>query len=251
MSALLEKVNKSIVSFFKHPLPLAVMRLGLVLVLVFMPKMHRKGLSVFENVYFQVFYLVLMADIALLDAPTALLMAAVYLFAIQQLNKSVSAVTVAPKQHSVEWLSTVRKQDAALNDRNAFEKSYMLKLQPGVQLENDKYKTQQLMMMTNSDPNMFYVKQDDRMNNRINELTSVVDKEDFDNDVHPAFKTMTENIANSSSFTSQSQFLDAQSNQIGGIKQNEGIKVWSNQFSAQGLDLPRGFDQEEYNAMPF
>jgi hypothetical protein len=217
-----------------------------------MPKMHRKGLSVFENVYFQVFYLVLMAYIALLDAPTALLMAAVYLFAIQQLNKSASAVTVAPtQQHSVEWLSTVRKQDAALNDRNAFEKSYMLKLQPGVQLENDKYKTQQLMMMTNSDPNMFYVKQDDRMDNRINELTSVINKENFDTDVHPAFKTMTENIANSSSFTSPTQFLDAQSNQIYGVNQNEGIKAWTNEFSAQGLDLPRGFDQEEYNAMPF
>jgi hypothetical protein len=256
MSAL-EKVNKSIVGFFKHPLPLAVIRIGLVLVLVFMPKMHRKGLSVFENVYFQVFYLSLMAYVALLDAPTALLMAAVYLFAIQQLNKSASpskpTVSQSEMEMDVEWENTLDRQGAQLNSRAALKKSYVLPAQPGIEMTNDKYKTQQLMMMSNSDPDMFYVKQDDKMNNRVNELTSNFNTENFDADIHPAFKTMTENIAssNSAAFTTADQFLDAQSNVIANINQNQGIKVWENQMSAQGLDLPGGFDPTEYQAMKF
>ena len=101
-------------------------------------------------------------------------------------------------------------------------------------LEHDQLKTQQ-MMLNNSFPNDY-------------KLSNI--KEGFEDD-HPAFKTMTENIAAvSNTFTSQQQFVDVQSNELLNINQKEGIKAWSTQFSAQGLDLPHGFDHEEYRGAP-
>ena len=59
---------------------------------------------------------------------------------------------------------------------------------------------------------------------------------------HPAYQTMTDNLT----FTTDLQFKDAQSNYVPEVDQNAGIKSWQNQFSAQGIDLPRGFDSEIY-----
>jgi hypothetical protein len=64
---------------------------------------------------------------------------------------------------------------------------------------------------------------------------------------HPAFKTMTENLAQAGVFTSDLQFKDAQSNFIPDIDQASSIKTLNNQFSAQGIDLPRGFDTSIYS----
>ena len=246
-----ENVAKSVNSLFTNTVYLTVIRVVLVLVLVFMAQIPRKSLIVFENIFFQVFYLALMAFVALMDAPTALLMAAVYLFAIQQLNRtkpsSVSRFTdvkmpvasSAPKMLGLEQLTTeptYQKYETAV-----FDKLYT-----------------QTMMMDESDPTNFYVKQDSRMDNRVNQLTSTFEKtfEKFDNtkpeDTHPAYKTMTENIAETSKmFTTPQQFLDAQTNELVGVNQKEGIKVWEQEFSAQGLGLPNGFDAEDYRGAPF
>lgn len=268
-----EKLNKAITGFFNHPIPLMVIRLVLVLVLIFMTYIPRRSLMVFENVFFQVFYLLLMAYVALLDAPSALLMAAVYLFAIQQLNRTVptsakvkliasleqptpTEVAQALMQHE----KSLEEQQYQLNDTMKVRKE-MLNTQMEVvnslmpnamTFENNQLKTQELMM-NDKDFNNFYVQQDSMMNNRVNQLTSVFNKvENFQSEVHPAFKTMTENIASDSGmFTSPQQFVSAQSNQLDGVTQNQGIKVWNNQISAQGLDLPHGFDPEEYRGTPF
>jgi len=266
-----EKLNKALNSFFKHPIPLMIIRLGLVLVLIFMKYIPRKSLMVFENVFYQAFYLLLMAYIALLDAPSALLMAAVYLFAIQQLNST------APTSNKVKLIASLEQptpteiakalihhekslenQQYQFNDTMKVRKD-MLNTQMEVvnslmpnamTFENNNLKSQELMM-NDTDFNNFYVKQDSVMNNRVNQLTSVFNKVENFEDSHPAFKTMTENIASASGmFTSPQQFKNVQSNELEGITQNQGIKVWTNQISAQGLDLPHGFDSEEYRGTP-
>jgi hypothetical protein len=235
----LEKVNKSISGVFKHPVFILVIRVALLLVLVFMSSINRRVLSVFENVYYQVFYLVLMAYVALLDAPSALLMAAVYLFAIQQLNKTAPSkmVPVSDRVSEVVDVNTGDKMNKLLDiqqmdmDERMKVRTQMINSDiaraseiPPLNKAND-LKTQELMMNT---------------------------VEPFDTNANPAFKTLTENIAsdkNSGIFTTPQQFLDAQTNELVGINQKEGIKVWENQFTAQGLDLPHGFDPEEYKAM--
>jgi hypothetical protein len=116
--------------------------------------------------------------------------------------------------------------------------------------ENNNLKTQELMI-NNTDKDNLYIQQSSMMDDRVNQLSSVFNKVENFEDSHPAFKTMTENIAKDSGmFTSQQQFQSAQSNELAGITQNQGIKAWANQISAQGLDLPHGFDPEEYRGTP-
>ena len=235
----LEKVNKSIVGFFKHPASLMVIRVSLVLVLVFMSKINRKALSVFENVYYQVFYLVLMAYVALLDAPSALLMAAVYLFAIQQLNKSAPSKMV-PVANVVSDKVDVNTGDKTQQLLNMQQMDMDERMKVRTQMINSNIATISEIPRPNKDSDL---KTQQLMMNTV---------EGFDTNANPAFKTLTENIASDNTkgtFTSQQQFLDAQTNELTGIKQSEGIKVWENQFSAQGLDLPNGYDPEEYKTM--
>ena len=264
-----EKLNKAVNSFFKHPVPLMVIRLGLVMILIFMTHIPRKTLMVFENVFYQAFYLLLMAYIALLDAPSALLMAAVYLFAIQQLNRTAPAkaklIASLDQATPTEVAKVLMKHEASLQNQQYqmddtmkvrkdmlnTQMEVVNKLMPNAMtFENNNLKTQELMM-DNKDNDNIYVQQDSMMNNRVNQLTSVFNKVENFEDGHPAFKTMTENIAKDSGmFTSPEQFQSAQSNELAGITQNQGIKAWANQISAQGLDLPHGFDPEEYRGTP-
>jgi hypothetical protein len=246
-----ENVAKLVNSLFTNTVSLTVMRIVLVLVLVFMTQIPRSSLVVFENIFFQVFYLALMAFVALMDAPTGLLMAAVYLFAVQQLNRT--------KPASISRFEVVTEPTAGSSasysnslDTLTTEPSYQ-KYETAV---FDKLHTQTMLMDSESDPSNFYVKQDSRMDNRVNQLTSTSKFESFENtmpeDTHPAYKTMTENIAETSKmFTTPQQFRDAQTNEIGGINQREGIKVWESELSAQGFDLPNGFDAEDYRGSPF
>jgi hypothetical protein len=66
--------------------------------------------------------------------------------------------------------------------------------------------------------------------------------------VDPAYKTMTQNLADSETnvFTTQRQFQDAQSNFVPNVDPNVGIKSTHNQISIQGVDLPNGFDTSIY-----
>jgi hypothetical protein len=70
----------------------------------------------------------------------------------------------------------------------------------------------------------------------------------FDNDSHPAYQTLTENIE--TAFTTSSQFKDAQNNQIPDVAQETSVKTFVKQFGVQGLDYPRGFDDEDYRGFP-
>ena len=229
-----------------------LLKVGLIVVLVFMTSIPRKVLAVFENIFFQVFYLSLMAYVALNDAPLALVMAAVYLFAIQQLNKSTPHKKVVQQQMptqatlpavlSMKQEELLRTQQNSLDDTMRVRKDMMSSQRQVLQnvmpdamtLEHDQLKTQQ-MMLNNSFPNDY-------------KLSNI--KEGFEDD-HPAFKTMTENIASvSNMFTSPQQFMDAQSNELVNINQKEGIRSWTTQISSQGLDLPHGFDHEEYRGAP-
>jgi hypothetical protein len=263
MSTSFESVNKSVSGLFKNNTSLTIVRVLLVVVLVFMTSIPRNIVAVFENMFFQIFYLALMAYVALLDAPSALLMAAVYLFAIQQLNKNkpvAKSVMIQPVHNALPTEAALVKmmnskqeellmtQQAGLDEAMRVRKN-MLASQKGdlqdvmpdiMSMDNNNLKTQ-VMMLNNSDPTDYNLK-----------LTGSPVKEGFEApDTHPAFKTMTENIAAAANmFTSPQQFLDAQSNVIGNINQDESVKAFANQFTAQGLDLPRGFDSEDYRGAP-
>jgi hypothetical protein len=234
----LEKVNKSVSCVFKHPVSLMSIRVALVLVLVLMTKIPRNMLSIFENMYYQVFYLVLMAYVALLDAPSALLMAAVYLFAIQQLNKSAPSKMVPVSNMPTERvMSGDNKMDKLLSAQ---------------QMDMDERMKVRTQMLDSNIAHMSEIAPPNKANDLKTQQLMLNSVEPFDTDAHPAFKTLTENIAGNNTkgmFTTSQQFLDAQTNELTGIKQTEGIKVWENQFSAQGLDMPHGFDPEEYKAM--
>jgi hypothetical protein len=271
MSPSFESVNKSINGLFKNNTSLTITRVVFVVILVFMTSIPRSVLVIFENVFFQVFYLALMAYFALLDAPSALLMAAIYLFAIQQLNKSTPAkvanvnlnninnnvlphLQTLPTEAVVKMMNNkqeelLKTQQAALDDTMRVRKN-MLDSQKGdlqdvmpdvMSMDNKNFKTQS-MMLNNSDPIDF----------DLSPVPTSQVNEGFESpDTHPAYKTMTENIAAAANmFTTPQQFIDAQTNQIEKVNQTEGIKSNTNQITIQGLDLPRGFDYEDYIGAP-
>jgi hypothetical protein len=70
----------------------------------------------------------------------------------------------------------------------------------------------------------------------------------FDDNSHPAYQTLTENIE--TGFTTSSQFKDAQDNRIPGSGQETSVKTFVKQHGVQGLDFPRGFDDEDYRGYP-
>jgi len=70
----------------------------------------------------------------------------------------------------------------------------------------------------------------------------------FDDNSHPAYQTLTENIE--TGFTTSSQFKDAQDNRIPDVAQETSVKTFVKQFGVQGLDYPRGFDDEDYRGFP-
>jgi hypothetical protein len=206
MSSALASLDKTLSGQLKDSVVRNVIRVLLVVYIVMITSIPRSTLEVFNNTFFQVAYLALLAYMALLDPASALLMAAAYLFTVQQLNRPEIKVVVSSRPMMMN--STPRQ------------------------------------MKENFDEVTPVVANNQTMAPAIS-ITSEIHSE------HPAYQTMTENLAKQGVFTSDLQFKDAQSNMIPNIDQNVGIKTLTNQFSAQGIDLPRGFDSEIYRGADF
>ena len=209
MSSSLSSIEKTLNHQFKNPVIINVIRVVIVLYILFLTSIPRNVISLFENTLFQLFYLALLAYMALVDPVSALLMAAAYLLTIQQLNRP-------------------QVLHNAFNNRAAYNN-----IQSNLYV-NEKF--QEMAHPLNASPSPVV--------QMLNTSTP------FDND-HPAFKTMTENIAQKTTFTTDTQFQDAQSNFVPDVNQNNGIKTLRNQFTAQGIDLPRGFDADIYTGSQF
>ena len=210
MSSSLNSMEKTLNHQLKNPIVINVLRVLIVIYIIFLTSIPRNIISIFENTLFQLFYLALLAYMALIDPVSALLMAAAYLLTIQQLNRSV-----------VKY------------NTNTFNNGPSNNIQSNLYV-NEKF--QEMAHPLNSSPSPVI--------QMLNSSTP------FDND-HPAFKTMTENIAQKTTFTTDTQFQDAQSNFVPNVSQNNGIKTLTNQFTAQGIDLPRGFDADIYTGSQF
>ena len=208
MSSSLSSMEKTLNHQLKKPVVINVLRVLIVVYILFLTSVPRNVISLFENTLFQLFYLALLAYMALIDPVSALLMAAAYLLTIQQLNRSTVKYNTFNNgpSHSIQSNSYVNEKFQ--------EMAHPLNASPSPVVQ----------MLNTSTP--------------------------FDND-HPAFKTMTENIAQKTTFTTDTQFQDAQSNFVPNVSQNNGIKTLTNQFTAQGIDLPRGFDADIYTGSQF
>lgn len=60
----------------------------------------------------------------------------------------------------------------------------------------------------------------------------------------PAFKTITQNLVEGDSFTTDEQLNAVGNNAVQGVDPESGVKTFVNQNGAQGLDVPLGFDPE-------
>lgn len=67
----------------------------------------------------------------------------------------------------------------------------------------------------------------------------------------PAFKTMTQNLVEGSSFTTDNHLKKASTNFIQGVDPDTGVKTFVNQHGAQGLDVPIGTDPDACTASSF
>ena len=206
MSSSLSSIEKTLNHQLKKPVVINVLRVVIVVYILFLTSIPRNIISLFENTLFQLFYLALLAYMALIDPVSALLMAAAYLLTIQQLNRPYVLHNTFYNKSSIQSNSYVNEKFQ--------EMAHPLNASPAPVVQ----------MLNSSTP--------------------------FDNE-HPAFKTMTENIAQKTTFTTDTQFQDAQSNFVPDVNQNNGIKTLTNQFTAQGIDLPRGFDADIYTGSQF
>lgn len=217
MSSKLMSMEKSLNNKFKNPVVINITRVLIVVYILLLTSISRNVLSLFENTLFQIAYLALLAYMALIDPASALLMAAAYLLTIQQLNRPHFKPT--PNTNYNNQMNNI--QTNSLRMENFQEMAHPL--------VSSNPSNQPVLMVNDSHP---------------------VSSNQLDGD-HPAFKTMTENIAEKTVFTTDIQFQDAQSNFVPEVNQNNGIKSWTNQFSAQGVDLPRGYDSEIYTGSQF
>ena len=218
MSSKLMSMEKSLNNQFKKPLVINVVRVLIIVYILFLTSLSRDVLSVFENTLFQIAYLALLAYVALIEPVSAILMAAAYLLTIQQLNRP----HFKPNTHYNNQMNSMNSiQTNSLRMENFQEMAHPL--------VSSNPANQPVLMVNDSHP---------------------VSSNQLEGD-HPAFKTMTENIAEKTVFTTDTQFQDAQSNFVPNVNQNNGIKSWTNQFSAQGVDLPRGYDTEIYTGSQF
>ena len=226
----LSGLDKAVSGVFKNQMLTMGLRVLLVIIILSMSYISRDVLSVFENGIFQLFYLVLMAYVVLLDAPSGLLMATIYLFAVQQLNKpehknkNVKALKVNTS-HNLFNNNSLKDNfsNVQLNELVAMAKS-------NFKLGSESFEDVPSMMPTNG-PSMTHPL---NLNKQLDAQTQ------------PAFKTMTENLDESTLFTTKAQFENAQSHNVPGIDQTGSVKSLQNQLSAQGIDLPHGYDAEEY-----
>ncbi len=244
-----------------------IIRIVLVLVLVFLVYIPKNILSVFENFFFQAFYLLLMAYLALMDAPSGLLMATIFLFAIQQLNqhhhKSLPTYppTFPPSFPSVSptTLPVLTKNTHHMLSKQAMgmdnsESEKMMKFDVMQTLENEKLVDGVLTRRTTVEKQRNEVDMTAMFDNfdKLEHFEPTGGMDILDPSTHPAFKTMTENLAeDSKSFTTKMQFQDAGSNLIPGADPNVGIKAWKNQNGIQGLDFPNGYDKSDYYGAAF
>lgn len=226
----LSGLDKAVSGVFKNQMLTMGLRVLLVIIILSMSYISRDVLSVFESGIFQLFYLVLMAYVVLLDAPSGLLMATIYLFAVQQLNKpehktkNVKAVKVNTS-HNLFNNNSLKDNfsNVQLNELVSMAKS-------NFKLGGEAFEDVPSMMPTNG-PSMAHPL---NLNKQL------------DVETQPAFKTMTENLDESTLFTTKAQFENAQSHNVPGIDQTGSVKSLQNQLSAQGIDLPHGYDAEEY-----
>ena len=89
MSSTLVSFEKALSGQLKNTIVLNVIRVVLVIYILMITSIPVSMLRLFENLLFQVFYLSLLAYMALIDPASALLMAAAYLFTVQQLNQTM------------------------------------------------------------------------------------------------------------------------------------------------------------------
>ena len=213
MSSTLATVDKALSGQLKNSLTRNLIRVVLVVYILLITSLSYSTLALFENTLFQIAYLALLAYMALLDPASALLMAAAYLFTLQQLNKpEIKAANNSNNANN----NTSNNINNALNILNA---------------RNNRENFEETGTDVTLVPSM---------------TSNMVPTMDSHED-HPAFKTMTENLAQAGVFTSDLQFKDAQSNFVPEMDQNASVKTLTNQFSAQGIDLPRGFDLSIYS----
>jgi hypothetical protein len=235
-----------------------VIRIVLVLLLVFLVYIPKNILAVFENFFFQAFYLLLMAYLALMDAPSGLLMATIFLFAIQQLNQhhKSSPTSVPTLQPAV----IVRQsQKSPMMDKKSIgmdnsESEKMMKYDVMQTLENENLVNGVLQRRTVVEQQRNEVDMGKMFDNfdKLEHFEPTGGMDILDPATHPAFKTMTENLEeDSKAFTSKMQFQDAGSNVVPGADPNVGIKAWKDQIGIQGFDLPKGYDKSDYYGSVF
>jgi len=91
----LANLDKTLSGQLKKPVVSTVLRVVLVLYILMLSSVDRSLLTLSENLYFQIFYFASLAYVAMVDPATAVLMAAAYLFTVQQLNRGVPAAQEA------------------------------------------------------------------------------------------------------------------------------------------------------------
>lgn len=231
-------LDKTVSGLFKNQMLTMFIRVLLVIVILSMSYMSRGLLSIFENGIFQLFYLVLMAYIVLLDAPSGLLMATIYLFAVQQLNKPEYTMQKNKSTNNNNNNSNKNNKNNLFNSNTLKDNFNNVQLNQLVSMAKSNFKIGEPFVDATNIPSS--MPSNGPMAHPLN-LNKQLDVE-----TQPAFKTMTENLDESTLFTTKAQFENAQSHNVPGVDQMGSVKSLQTQLSAQGIDLPHGYDREEY-----
>lgn len=202
-------LDKNVDSFVKNETYINLVRVAFIGYAVFVEKVPDNVIHMFNNFGVRLFVTVMIAYLLFKDVVTALLLALCFILSVQELKKR--GVTVSPMMNTFNNYPSINNGVAPMNNS--------MPSQASVNSDGD----------IPSQPSVF-------------EMPLVRNREVMPEDVpDPAFRTMTQNIVEGS-FTTDAQFLDAQSNSVQGADPDTGIKTFVNQHGSQGLDVPLGRD---------
>jgi hypothetical protein len=206
-----------------------------------MPNLSVNSLSLFDNLFFKIFFLILIALVAYKDPVMSLLLAIIFIIAIQRLHNN-KLNTISSVKATADYNNSNLNSNYNSNINPYDSKNYSNPIKDNSKLLDDNLD----LIDNNKDDNDYNLVSNPDYSNQSSSSSS--------NDIHinDVIDDQIYEIEPDTRFTNENQFLNAQSNIIPQSSYMSQIKTFENQFGTQGLeDDIQGFSCNGSNTLTY
>jgi hypothetical protein len=247
--------NETFISFLENPIVKYSILIFIVLLIILIEKIDTKYLDIFDLDIFKVVYALLIAYTACFDPIYAIILTTFMIMAIQEVHSRRS--TDAINKHKIHEIRNNKIQDIEkikIKEIKQIKNNKIKQTFIPSELDNDTNTQTSQSVVYESMPDNDILLNDKMIYDLINKqsLQKTPDKNDtleaeYDYYDDPAFKTITDNL-NESSYSNKNKFFvtnedlnNVQTNTQKGVDQNSSLKAFApNIVNIQGL--PNGYD---------